>query len=141
MNAVTRFASALALALLVSGCAAGLQSPVQLPERRTTSFDFTPYLERGFLFTPAAYEGPYEARGFVVHSVRQSPADLVRRMAEGRSGASADGRVSALLDAVYEAAVALGADAVVQLTIEVTSDNAGQATYHLTGFAIRRTAS
>lgn len=107
-----------------------------------TTFDFSPYLERGFVFTPALYEGPYETRGFIALAYRPSTADAVRRLAEGRpeSAWAADGQGGALLQRMHEAAQRLGADAVMQLSVETTTDNTGLVTYHLSGYAIKRGA-
>lgn len=112
-----------------------------------TTFDFTPFLERGFLFTPTLYDGPHETLGLVVLTFRpgtaEATAEAVRRVTETRPAgwAVSDARVAPLLERVYEAALGLGGDAVMQLTVETTSDNTGLATYHLSGYAIRRGAA
>ena len=108
-----------------------------------TTLDFGPYLERGFAFTPTLYEGPYETRGFIALAFRPGTADAVRSLAEGRpqSGwATSDGQGAALLERMYDAAQRLGADAVMQLSIQTTADNSGLVTFHLSGYAIKRGA-
>ncbi len=130
---------ALVGALVLSGCSAGLAS-VQLPERRLTTFDFRPFLEKGFLFAATLEAGSYETLGLITLSFRPGPGELVRRPSELRASGWTEGgaRVTPLLEKMAESAQALGGDGVLNLSVAVETDNAGTPTYRLTGFAIKR---
>ena len=131
----------LLLLFTAAGCMPRLSGPVQLPEQSVTTFDFTPYAAQGFLFTPAHFEGAYETRGMIELVFRPSPAEVMRRLEEVRQGqwtSSADARVAPLLQKMVETARGLGADGIMQFSIQVDRDGTGLATYRLSGYAIKR---
>ncbi len=140
--------------VLLLGCSGGVSF---VPKSLTVGlFNFTPYSEKGFLFTPHSYSGDYESIGLV--SVMISPSARLNKIAT--SNKNADGKtifdkswsidridVNEALDSLYHLAAALGADAIVDLQINEISQSYNmnnlepQVTiygYKIDGFAIKR---
>ncbi len=132
------FAGALAL---LEACSPGVThvAPVTI----VSGIDFTRYTQRGFLFTPEVYDGPYEAVGLIT----------VTRYAEGRFNqetASWDFdpiSVRDVVDSIYARATAIGADALMRFHLENVMGPPAAARLPATpglevsGFAIRRRGS
>jgi len=141
---------AAAILILLAGC-----STTQELARTVilTSVDFTPYADKGFLFTPEAYQGKYESRGIIKLDVIPQVKRLdfafqaVDKKAWVPLGAPGEVWVAerldskAVIDEVYKAATAMGADAIVRfelITKEIHNGEILVPIYEATGYAIKR---
>jgi hypothetical protein len=145
--AISRVVSSLILgAFVASGCAPKLRYVPSISV--TTGVDFSPYLKSGFLFTPEAPSGQYDAIGLVSFAT-YSEGKVVH------DGRAADGGLTARIDFMpvssqealkkaYEAATAMGADALTRFTLRTVFRRSGDVDVpgiEISGFAIRRTSA
>ena len=122
----------------------------------SSGYDFRPYTEQNFLFTPEAYQGEYESIGLlyveIIPEVKRANYGENSRINElewefirSRSG---DGvwkvkRFSSkeILDELYKEATKMGANAVVNLKFENIENSNGAITFYgigVSGLAIKR---
>jgi hypothetical protein len=144
------------IVLIITGCAT---TSVELwqTELRSYGYDFRPYTEQGFLFTPEKYLGEYEAVGLV--DIVYVP-EIIKSSSEGRppnrdgyriitSGTAAGGGyyyveipdTDRLIAELYDLASGLGADALTNFNMATeTLFNGGVSipTIKVSGFAIKR---
>lgn len=128
-----------------------------------TKLDFTKYTEKGFLFSPYQYNGDYEAIGIINYKFVPS-AEFVESKEEfelmyekgNRIGDKKDSykmfwlensyNLYDLLDSIYYWSTSKGANAIVDLKLNVTSEYFGYGYINpitikgveITGFAIKR---
>ncbi len=117
-----------------------------------SGYDFTEYTEKGFLFTPEQYLESYESIGLL--NVEILP-DVVKidygEEYDDDNWIRLRGKVSIwkmkkinpqeVLDAFYETAIEMGADAVIRLRFENIVHNNGAVSFYglqASGFAIKR---
>jgi len=123
--------------MVLGGC---VSSVTQVsPETIVSAIDFTPYTQRGFLFTPEVYEGPYEAIGLITVT-RYAAGHYATDMARWEFDPIP---VRDVLDSVYARAMAMGGDALMRFRLENVVAPAAvrlPATpgLEVSGFAIRR---
>lgn len=135
-----------ALALLpLSACSPPTVTNVE-PEVKVTGVDLRPYTEKGFLFTPEAYAGPYDAIGLIQVSLYAGAHYVVPEGGVARHVWQFDPiPVHALLDTAYARADAMGADALMKFQVEETSHVTPEGLtvpgLTVSGFAIRRRPS
>jgi hypothetical protein len=153
-----RYFISVLVALILAGCAQG--DFVRYPGYESTvAFDFSPYAEKGFLFTPQGYNGDYESVGQITMTIWPEVNERANLgIAEDRASESdstyADGvfvveelTTDAPIRNAYEEARDMGADAIVNF--DVTPMNRtisagrsdGEVTivgYEVRGFAINR---
>lgn len=123
--------------LLLEGCPPAVThvAPVTI----VSGIDFTRYTQRGFLFTPEVYEGPYDAVGLIT----------ITRYAEGHfSNETARWEfdpipVRDVVDSAYARASAIGADALMRFHLEnvmapATAKLPPTPGLEVSGFAIHR---
>lgn len=134
--------------LLLAGCAT--ERIARIPREVTfAGFDFRPYTERGFMFTPDVYGGEYDAIGLVSATIYpEAYREHQSRGAETALGKWSIKDVDAqeAIDEMYRRASTLGADALVQFTIKSiektveTGDIRGLTLsgVEVSGFAIKR---
>ena len=141
MKRCSRMLSLVAATSLVTGVGACGTSR-QIPQTTVVSvLDFTPYSQQGFLFSPASYYGDFDSIGFVTVTVypecnfdTQSSEEVWER--ECQEISTRDG-----LDAMYQTAKDMGADAVTNLEvrpISVTVKRVRMGGIEVSGFAIKR---
>ena len=134
-------AGAILLVLGVAACAPAVKYVA--PMLTVSGIDFTKYTKEGFLFTPEAYDGPYDAIG-LISITRYAGARYVDTTTESASGWKYDPiPVPALMDTVYARATAMGANAIMRFHVEnslapATLDHPLLPGITVTGFAIRR---
>lgn len=137
--------------LLLAGCSS---SGYEMEKTVLFSgYDFSKYYQKGFLFTPEQYLGDYESIGLLEVEILPD----VRRATDSYQGAGWKRVASSenmniywdysivstdeVLEAFYEKAKNMGADAVVRLKFDVKFYNNGEILYPSTsasGFAIKR---
>ena len=144
------------LCLLSSGCV--VERPLEHIQQNVeiSGFDLTKYSAMGFLYTPYRYDRDYKSIGIL--SLLATPeANLVdRTVDERRSDYGVPKkwkinkiRVELALDSLYQAAIHMGADAIVDLQIigisesyKTTMDQIDYPVtlygYKISGFAIKR---
>lgn len=138
------------IVISLSSCVTGIK---HLPRNEQfLGFDFTPYSENGFLFTPESYQGDYESIGLITYSVTPE-ANLVNSY--GNGGASTYSSKSMLeweveeLDAndaiksMYDKCIEMGADALTNFKVEtketlIPTTHQPMYQYIVSGFAIKR---
>ena len=125
----------------------------EIPEESNLfGFDFRPYSEKGFLITPYAYDGNYQAIGLLTYSVTPGAKKEIQGTARNMSGKSVPEYkwiVNEILpahaiDGIYRECVNMGADALVDF--KITNISADYTTnpplrvsgYEISGFAIKR---
>ncbi|HRQ78483.1 MAG TPA: hypothetical protein PLY94_07770 [Gemmatimonadaceae bacterium] len=112
-----------------------------------TGIDFTKYTTLGFMFTPERYAGDYESIGLITVTIIPTATGSLRIQA--RSGATertVDWTVSPVeakdvLDEAHSRAVAMGADAIMNLSLQAIPQVHPELTFYgieLRGFAIKR---
>lgn len=122
-------------------------------ELRSSGYDFRPYTEQGFLFTPEVYTEPYDAVGLV--EITYIPR-VIESRAEGRPNQMEGYRIITsgtkyyyielpntenLIAEMYDLADGLGADALSNFNITgetVYNGNKAIETVKVSGFAIKR---
>ena len=140
---------------MIAACVAfvaGCSSISQIPETRTiTGYDFRPFSERGFLFTPADFAGRYEAVGFL--TLRFTPESNKASFSDATEEARERGfwkgnsywiyntvDIDDLLESYYSEATQLGANGVIHFNVAVEDAEVLGVpipVYTLSGFAIR----
>lgn len=115
------------------------------PVTNYSVFDFTSYSEKGFLITPHEYQAPYDAIGMV--EVSYSPEALFPQNIEGGLIQQSPWIISPIdanmvLNLLYQKASGMGADAIMDFTIEYQKINPAIGlnlpVLKLSGFAIKR---
>lgn len=120
-------------------------------------FDFREYAEKGFLFTPHQYIGEYESRGIITITIYPetkvtkgpTPKGWVMKKIGGPSGQDTPRYYleevidqSIVIGGAYQAALDIGADAIMDFNIEsmaaVLRGGIYQSGYIVSGFAIKR---
>ena len=127
-----------------------------VPEKSEVSaIDFTPFTEKGFLFTPNKYLGDYESVGIIYFNyhpeaklvekvIQKSEDDIDNIKTEFWEVAQYDPNV--LLYDVYTACVSMGADALTEFSFKGVQSHYGSGTIKpisidgisIQGFAIKR---
>ena len=143
------------LLVLFTGCAT-LQDPqTSTGQTLLYGFNFTKYTDQGFLFTPEAYLDNYESIGLI--RVVVTPRIIQSSKGQNAPGAGykehkqnanasnifwvEEISTSKAIEAAYNEAVAMGADAVTNFLIEeeiVRNGWMSQRNMVVTGFAIKR---
>lgn len=139
-------------AVILSSCASSSIEPWDT-ELRSSGYDFRPYTEQGFLFTPEVYNEPYDAVGLV--EITYIPR-VFEAQHEGRPNQIKDHRIISvstnyyyvelpdtekLIAEMYDLANGLGADALSNFNISaetVYNGNVAIETVKVSGFAIKR---
>lgn len=128
--------------ILLAGCASTKPSDEII---YTTGFDFSKYTEQGFLITPESYLGEYQSIGLI--SVTLWPAVIEEKSVtkEGRPSGSSwhigELNVTKAIDEIYEQADNMGADAIINFSINSIERNNGILKVpgaEISGFAIKR---
>lgn len=140
------------LAVILTSCASSNLETWDT-ELRSSGYDFRPYTEQGFLFTPEVYTEPYDAVGLV--EIIYIPR-VIENQSQGRPMAMNGYRIitsgtkyyyielpdtEKLIAEMYELADGLGADALSNFNITgETVYNGSKAieTVKVSGFAIKR---
>jgi len=109
--------------------------------RDTLFFDFRPYTNQGFLFTPSAYSGEYEAIGLVRFVMW--PEAFRERVRSTRIYAwrTESIRSEEAIEHAYRQALEIGADALIHFDIRAvnrTEHGASLNGIEVSGFAIKR---
>ena len=114
-------------------------------------FDFSPYSEQGFLFTPESFIGEYESVGLVNYTITPE-ANFVKVSGSGISPTMSseiykwqfeDVDINDAIKGMYDRCVEMGADALVRFKVEVNESYIPTTTqpinqYIVSGFAIKR---
>jgi uncharacterized protein YbjQ (UPF0145 family) len=142
--------AALVLSILLMSCSGAKETERVV---QSTVFDFTGYAAKGFMFSPAPYVQPHEPVGLIKVTIipgtritRESRKQTDEMFAEFPSSGGDVLMVESLnqeeiLNEAYVRARALGADALVQLSVEtrmVWNGETNVPTYEVSGIAIRR---
>lgn len=143
------------LLLLVVGCQQTRQQVVP-GTSGTIAFDFRPYLEDDFLFTPQDYDGEYEPVGMITLSVFPRAENLNAPAGQKRitpqNGYVQNGymvehvETDTLVARAYRQAKAMGADAIMNFDVAPTTRTVQTGTassitltgFEVNGFAIDR---
>ena len=140
------------ITILLSGCASS-NLETWNTELRSSGYDFRPYTEQGFLFTPEIYNEPYDAVGLVeityIPRVVEAQSDTRPNQIEGYRIITASTKfyyielpdTEKLIAEMYELADGLGADALSNFNISnetVYNGNTAIETVKVSGFAIKR---
>lgn len=122
-------------------------------ELRSSGYDFRPYTEQGFLFTPEVYNDPYDAVGLV--EITYIP-EVIEAKSENRPNQVDGYRIitvstnyyyielpdtEELIAEMYDLANGLGADALSNFNITgetIYNGNVAIETVKVSGFAIKR---
>lgn len=135
--------------LLFEGCISIPSLPSHIPEySEFRILDFTPYTEQGFLFTPDKYNGEYESIGIVRYEFVPSQ-NLVTKEGKynsvtGYSDPSSkeyvpdEYNIQDGLEQVFLVASDMGANAVINLSVESIEVLGNANGYRINGFAINR---
>lgn len=108
--------------------------------------DFSPFKDRGFLFTPESYNGDYDGVG-LIEIVFRPPVTVTRTSDGGFWGGSGlkyeteTVDMESALEELYNRASSMGSDAVVNFRMRYVSVLTGQRYFDslvLSGFAIKR---
>lgn len=146
--------------LLLIGCSSSTPITRVQGIESTLVMDFSPYANRGFLFSPDPYSGGYQGMGMI--DIMIVP-DMQRRVEQSRvstrlgQGVSVNKTVgewkqepiypSTMVERAFQEAKDLGADAIVNLDVTPVLEEVEVGTppevlemrgYRLTGFAIKR---
>jgi len=147
----------LAIIFLMASCITELK--IISPQSYLSQINFRKYTDAGFLITPEKYAGEYLSIG-IVDYVKKPGAHygIVSRKPDPRYGGT-DSQMyinekqwtvhvvslDEAIDELYNECVALGADALINFTVELTEDNYNNISnpvqivgYRITGFAIKR---
>lgn len=118
---------------------------------QTKGFDFRPYTNEGFLFTPNKYEGDFEAIG-MIEVIAKPKIEKTPPNQKNMEGASRvlygqdyyfvhDPNPSKLVEQLYKRAKEMGADAITQFQISehsISNNGFEVPTIRAYGFAIKR---
>jgi len=142
----------LALLLFLTSCASTVITRIPGGES-VTSVSVAKYAEKGFLFTPVDYKGKFKSIGMIFGQLSQE-ARVVESANHGDNISQSVAHQwikeriipDALIDTVYQNAVSMGADAIMNFTItakdsvynKLTSDVISVKSYTFYGFAIKR---
>ena len=129
------------------------------PVRSLLGIDFTPFTKKGFLITPEKYLGTYESIGIIDYMARQGAIfQYVGKKSITSEYLESDRYVDSyewvkdtlslynVMNDVFKICTEMGANALVNFKNEISSNSIGSLadpvdliTYHITGYAIRRT--
>lgn len=146
------------MSLIVSACSIKLKH-IRGYESKMV-LDFTKYTEQGFLITPFKYLGDYESIGIITVKVMPEANFISKKIMKAKYPASSadeydleewweieDINSEMVIDILYESAVEMGADAIVEFDIEVINQRYGYGIaanpvtlygYEMSGYAIKR---
>lgn len=143
-------ASIIGLLIIFGGCAS-LEPSVWEREVEVYGFDFAPYTQQEFLFTPNTYQGDYESIGLVRVVLRPHVVRNIHTKKDGvnyRRTATGVGvwwtevlNPDDVLRAAFESATNMGANALTQFEFDRVIEMNAQLeveVMQITGFAIRR---
>ena len=158
MKKYMKFVTMVAVIVAVVSCTKILNRTPKI--NNFAKIDFTEYTEKGFLFSPYQYNGEYEAIGIInykfIPSAIYKDNKTTSRMKVGnkteeytyfsKSWISDDYNVYDLLDSLYNWSSSKGANAIIDLKLNTSSEYFGYGYINpvtvngieITGFAIKR---
>ncbi len=131
----------LATTAFSTGCATSRHFPSTI---FVWGFDFRTYTEAGFLFTPEAYDGPYESVALLTVTMYPEVTYRSQTLDSGHGvghWVAEPVDVNAGIAKMYEQAVEMGADAVMRFSVRTIKGPPAPIKadgFEITGFAIRR---